>query len=239
MAAVLRDTLFSRVAQLVEASTVTQTWDCYMSAAREVGLTCGVACSISGDKTLNQTVIASSCPPGWMNNYVSQGYQQVDPRVSMAAEAVTVFTWRLTDWDGHLKGRQLAWRNDNEAAGFHSGLVVPDRRDGHLKVIALCGDPGPIHTDDQKVLYYMGLETLDRMQALGLAQEADEKVALSDRERECLQWIAAGKSDWEIGVILSISEKTVSTHVERFKQKLKVQTRAQAIVAAMRRGMIT
>ncbi len=27
------------------------------------------------------------------------------------------------------------------------------------------------------------------------------------RECECLQWIAAGKSDWDIGHILSISEK--------------------------------
>lgn len=239
MPALLRHTLFELVGRIGDASTVAEAWDAYMSSARRVGLTCGVACSISADKGIGETVLASSCPPGWMQNYVEQSYQLVDPRVPMAAEAVTAFTWRLSDWDGLLKGKQLAWRNENEAAGFYSGLVVPDRRDGHLKVIALCGNPGTIHPDDQKVLYYAGLETLDRMLALGMGADCDAPVALSARERECLQWVAAGKSDWEIGTILSISEKTVATHVDRVKHKLKVTTRAQAIVAALRRGLIS
>lgn len=238
MPALLRHVLFELVGRIGEASTIAETWDIYMSSARAVGLTCGIACSISSDKEIGETIIASNCPPGWMQNYVAQSYQQVDPRVSMAAEAMTAFTWRLSDWDGLLKGRQLAWRSDHEAAGFYSGLIIPDRRDGHLKVIALCGNPGEIHSDDQKVLYYAGLETLERMLALGMAADPDTPVALSARERECLQWVSAGKSDWEIGTILSISEKTVATHVDRVKHKLKVTTRAQAIVAALRRGLI-
>lgn len=235
----LKDSLFDRVVQITQAPTVAQAWDIYMMSARQVGLTCGVACSISSDKTIGETVIASSCPPGWMQNYVEQGYQQIDPRVPMAAEAVTVFTWQLQDWDGILKGKQLAWRRDNELAGFYGGLIVPDRRDSRLKVIALCGSAVDIHPDDQRVLYYSGLETLDRMQALGLHPEPDPPVTLSARERECLQWVAAGKSDWEIGVILSIGEKTAATHVDRAKHKLNVTTRAQAIVVAMRRGLIS
>ena len=239
MPALLRHTLFELVGRIGEASTVARAWDAYMSSARLVVLPCGIACSVSSDKGIGDTVIASSCPPGWVQNYVEKSYQQVDPRVPMAAEATTAFTWRLSDWDGLLKGRQLAWRSDNEAAGFYSGLIVPDRRDGHLKVIALCGNPEEIHPDDQKVLYYAGLETLDRMQGLGMGADSDTPAALSARERECLHWVAAGKSDWEIGTILSISEKTVATHVDRIKHKLKVSTRAQAIVAALRRGLIS
>ena len=70
-------------------------------------------------------------------------------------------------------------------------------------------------------------------------QEYDEDtVCLTDREMECLQWIAAGKSDWQIGKILNISQKTVNYHVENVKRKFGVATRIQAVVAAMRQGKL-
>jgi len=50
--------------------------------------------------------------------------------------------------------------------------------------------------------------------------------------------IAAGKSDWQIGQILSISNKTVNYHVENVKRKFGVATRIQAVVAAMRQGRL-
>jgi DNA-binding CsgD family transcriptional regulator len=61
---------------------------------------------------------------------------------------------------------------------------------------------------------------------------------LSVRERECLQWVAAGKSDWEIGEILSISAKTANAHIEHVKQKYRVSTRMLAVVYALRSGAI-
>jgi LuxR family transcriptional regulator, quorum-sensing system regulator LasR len=58
------------------------------------------------------------------------------------------------------------------------------------------------------------------------------------REGQVLGWIAAGKSDWAIGRILNISGKTVNFHVENAKRKFGVGTRVQAVVAALRRGVI-
>jgi DNA-binding CsgD family transcriptional regulator len=65
-----------------------------------------------------------------------------------------------------------------------------------------------------------------------------DDVRLTDREVECLQWIAAGKSDWQIGKILNISQKTVNYHVENVKRKFGVATRIQAVVAAMQQGKL-
>jgi len=95
-----------------------------------------------------------------------------------------------------------------------------------------------VDPDDIRALHYAGLEALMRMHELGLHGGDVRLPPLSPRERECLQWIVAGKSDWEIGQILSISEKTVNTHVERAKHKLGVTTRAQVIVAALRHRLI-
>ena len=62
---------------------------------------------------------------------------------------------------------------------------------------------------------------------------------MTPREAQILGWVAEGKSDWAIGQILRISGKTVNFHVENAKRKLGVGTRLQAVVAAMRSGMLS
>ena len=61
---------------------------------------------------------------------------------------------------------------------------------------------------------------------------------LSRRERECLALAANGKTDRQIGKILSLSEKTVSTYIQRAKLRYGVKTRIQAVVFALRDGEI-
>lgn len=58
-------------------------------------------------------------------------------------------------------------------------------------------------------------------------------ISLTSREAEIARWMAAGKSDWEIGQILRISSKTVNFHAENIKRKCGVATRVQAIVALL------
>jgi DNA-binding CsgD family transcriptional regulator len=61
---------------------------------------------------------------------------------------------------------------------------------------------------------------------------------LTPREAQVLNWIATGKSDWQIGQILDISNKTVNYHAENLKRKYGVATRIQMVVAAVRDGQI-
>jgi DNA-binding CsgD family transcriptional regulator len=57
------------------------------------------------------------------------------------------------------------------------------------------------------------------------------KATLSSREAEISRWVACGKTNWEIGQILGISDKTVKTHVQNILFKLRASSRAQ--VAAL------
>ncbi len=52
---------------------------------------------------------------------------------------------------------------------------------------------------------------------------------LSERELEILHWVKSGKTNLEIGMILTISPNTVKNHLKRIFQKLDVTCRAQAV----------
>lgn len=56
---------------------------------------------------------------------------------------------------------------------------------------------------------------------------------LTSREAEVLTWIANGKSNRDIGVILDLSHRTINKHLERIHQKLGVENRTAAAAMAL------
>lgn len=56
----------------------------------------------------------------------------------------------------------------------------------------------------------------------------DAGLDITEREHEVLHWIRKGKTNWEIGAILGLSERTVKFHVSNLFKKLGVTRRAQA-----------
>jgi DNA-binding NarL/FixJ family response regulator len=61
---------------------------------------------------------------------------------------------------------------------------------------------------------------------------------LSPREREILGLLAEGRTQSQIAGDLVISSKTVATHIQHILSKLGVNTRAQAVAVAFRRGLV-
>ena len=62
---------------------------------------------------------------------------------------------------------------------------------------------------------------------------------LTPREIEVLRQLALGRSNKEIADALSIGDETVKTHVGNVFSKLQVENRAQAIVQALKRGLVS
>ena len=63
--------------------------------------------------------------------------------------------------------------------------------------------------------------------------------ALTARETEVLRHLALGLSNKDIAAALSVTEETVKTHVTHVLGKLDASNRAQAIVQALKRGLVS
>ena len=95
-------------------------------------------------------------------------------------------------------------------ASLHLGFRDPDLVPGDALAIQLAG-----------------LMLTERLMTFAAPPEADE-IKLTDRERDALAWVAEGKSDWEISMILGVAESTVRFHVDNGRKKLGAVNRAQA-----------
>ncbi len=72
-----------------------------------------------------------------------------------------------------------------------------------------------------------------------LVHAASDPDELTAREVDVLRQLAMGRSNKEIGASLGIGDETVKTHVGHVLAKLHVDNRAQAIVQALKRGLIS
>lgn len=68
---------------------------------------------------------------------------------------------------------------------------------------------------------------------------AEQECPLTKRELEALQWTFKGKTAWETGQIMGISQRTVAQHVGTATHKLGAVNKHQASLKALRLGWIS
>jgi len=66
-----------------------------------------------------------------------------------------------------------------------------------------------------------------------------DRPALTARELEALRWTMEGKTAWEVGAILGITERTAVLHVNNAMHKLDCTSKHQAVLRALRLGLIS
>jgi len=76
------------------------------------------------------------------------------------------------------------------------------------------------------------------MSSLHTARDDDPSSQLTSRELDVLRLVAAGKPNKQIAAELAISERTARTHVSRILRKLRLSSRTQAALWAVREGLV-
>ncbi len=69
-------------------------------------------------------------------------------------------------------------------------------------------------------------------------QRTDRDCDLTERELECLFWIAEGKTSDEIATILGISRNTINNYITSVMRKTATKTRSEAIAYAVRNNLV-
>jgi DNA-binding CsgD family transcriptional regulator len=72
----------------------------------------------------------------------------------------------------------------------------------------------------------------------GMTARQDREMDLTEREIECLYWIAEGKTSDEIAVILGISRNTINNYITSVMRKTATKTRSEAIAWAVRNSLV-
>ena len=177
----------------------------------------------------------------WQSHYLANAFYNIDPTLHEARRSIAPVDWSRLDRSENFR---TVFRAAHDFGISDQGLTVPVR--GPL------GDVGGLSvTTSLNVNEWQSLrrEIIKDLQAF--AVHIHDKVVTSDsplntimapqlssREIEILQWIAAGKSQQDIGDILSISHRTVEVHLRSARTKLNALTTAQAIGRAIAIGLV-
>src|SRR5262249_26273681 len=117
------------------------------------------------------------------------------------------------------------------------GFLFPIHNgEGSGAAVIISGERPDFGRGVRPAMHLMALYAHNRMRSL--LRPTIARRVLTDREREVLRWTAAGKTSWEISVILNISERTANAHIASAAQKLDAPNRIAAVVNALRRGEI-
>ncbi|MBU1253449.1 MAG: LuxR family transcriptional regulator [Alphaproteobacteria bacterium] len=186
------------------------------------------------------TLLNGNLPDDWVHHYARSGYAMHSP---LAREMLTTnlpYRWQSVVQNGGAQNC-LARRILNEAGhfGLRDGLYIPMREADMSYTAVVLSGPSPeladpfLATAAEVVGAHYGLAARRLNSAL---QQVDRR--LTPRQRECLLWARAGKSSTVIGEILGISPATVNEHLGLACRTLEVATRVQAVVEAMRLGLL-
>ncbi|OKO78313.1 LuxR family transcriptional regulator [Bradyrhizobium sp. NAS96.2] len=198
------------------------------------------------DVASGEPAIISSYPRSWTRRYVEHDYQRLDPVIRRASRENKLFDWGSTAPDRTANQAERHFFDEARTFGIKAGLTVPIRGGfGRTVAFTLAMDersPSVEHPGQdlleviQLIAFYFHAHLSAR--SGGYPQRSNPDI-LTQRERQCLAWSARGKTMTDIAVLVGISSRTVSFHLENARTKLGASSIAQCVAEALRRGLLS
>jgi DNA-binding CsgD family transcriptional regulator len=150
-------------------------------------------------------------------------------------EVLTRIRLRLSAEDEAIRAAMMsskpcAWDSVDHQAGELVGWLVPVQGPmGETLCVTVLGQPKNPLDDRERMLMQVAASML-ASNGVSLAEievEASPDRNPTEREHECGYWAGRGKSDWQIGQILDLSEGTVAYHLNTLARKLRLKGRSE------------
>jgi LuxR family quorum-sensing system transcriptional regulator CciR len=195
----------------------------------------------------SSTIRLHNYPDRWVDYFDRNGLAAADPIHRASQQTAVGFAWRhvprmipLTALD-----RQILARAQDHGIG--DGITipanVPGEATGSCSFASAAGQTAP--RDKLALAQLVGAFAFEAARRVWQVRPSAHPIMpgarsrLTDRQRDCLIWAARGKSDWEISVILGISEETVAQHIRQACERYGVQKRTSLIIHALFDGTIS
>lgn len=187
----------------------------------------------------------------WLTNYPSElwedydrsGFARHDPIIRALERSAFAVPWMEIPTIISLSRAQEEVLSSAFYAGIRTGVSVavrvPGKRQGIVTLIS--DSPVEVASRHKAALGFIAPIVCDAANRTGVTHTSHDAIYnlhISPRQLECLALVARGKSDWEAGQILGISDQTVHRHVEAVRMKLGVRRRTQLVAKSLHLGLI-
>lgn len=185
-----------------------------------------------------KTMILSNYPKDWVKYYEANALYRKDPIINYTSTTSAAFFWE----DNVRRDKSAEHIFDMSAQyGIEQGFTVPIHEPG-------CNF-GSIHlaTNKENLEFRKNVNNYLHLilnisyiahQQRPTSVQPEPYRRLTEREAECLHWVAMGKSYGEIAFILHISERTVKFHAQNIMKKMDSVNIKQAMTKALRMNLI-
>jgi DNA-binding CsgD family transcriptional regulator len=234
---VFEDVFFKLVDEVEAVSSITDGHSLLKAFVARYGLknAAYLGINIPGLTHNNRPYIAVTYSNEWVHHYCSQNYFDVDPVLPATMRTLLPLDWSEVQ-AGSRKVIQFFGEAEEFGVGRH-GLSFPIRgRHGETALFAITQDCS--HSEwasfrrhcmrDFQILAFCFHELILRAESRFI-----QPSPLSRRERECLYWASRGKTFGEIGIILSLSERTVKFYLDIARHKLGATNITEAVAKAV------
>jgi len=183
-------------------------------------------------------ILYDGWPVEWLKHYLASEHFSQDPCASRSRCVGQPFVWHDLSPKG-MTGGQLRVMGEAAEFGLRNGLCVPVHEPRRSpSVVTAAGERIEVLPEDIPILETVCVHAYRALRRLRDRGEQSRQINLTDREREVLTWIAAGKVADDVACILGISRFTVERHLSNVRDKCDAVNTIQAAMEAVRRGEI-
>lgn len=173
-------------------------------------------------------------PAEWLQLYLTRNFAAIDPALRHCRRTVEPFDYDSSPYDPQREPEAAEVIRLAVEFRLSCGFLVPiATANGCVGNVWIGGYNLDLTRSTKPIVHLLAVYAFDRVRRL--TRPCIPKCrSLTDREREVLTWHAAGKTAWEIGEILGISQRTVEEHAQTAARKLGATNRTQAVALAIR-----
>lgn len=185
-----------------------------------------------------RTCILGNYPQDWVERYQAKNYGSHDPSIERGVKLKQLVVW---DKSLHAESPQL-FSEANEWGLKYGATFTTRGFDNTYQILSFARSYDAISKNEEPILN-LTLKCLldlsyDRMCEVNSHPLGGEKILLSPREKEILQWTADGKSASEISIILGITVHTINFHMKNIQHKLGANNKTASAARAIALGLI-